>query len=237
MSIVENNNTSYIDSLFTGLFYSNSIVNTKYLNSDQKNNKMLYLQEMIKYNFIELLRTNKSILIENINNIRNYLLYHVDYSPLYDYGKEQNVFTLFDFLTMNLCDSFISLSLNITDTEDITVNELLLKNYKKIKDIPNIVGIKFIRNYNNKILKTKIDIKEKIRLDKKDGDLGNIKWNIHSLICMKDSSYYSIFLNNNKWYIFNNKFIPCIQPIDLSNKIISDKIKSEVMFAMYYYYY
>jgi len=62
-------NTCYIDSLLMALFYSESI-NEYILRTDVTTGTLLYMQEYIRINFIDQVRSNKSINEETMNTIR-----------------------------------------------------------------------------------------------------------------------------------------------------------------------
>lgn len=71
--IVENGfNTCYIDSLLMALFYKPSTYLDSLLHTDPKNLNCIYLQEIIKYKFVDQVRKNISIMSDIINEIRLY---------------------------------------------------------------------------------------------------------------------------------------------------------------------
>lgn len=259
MSIVENNNTSYIDSLLVGLFYSGSVIYSKLLESNQKDDRFGYLQEKIKYNFIEKLKKNISVSFENINNIRNYLVFYTNMKITKQYDSKESellcecdVSCLYDFLVRNLSDCPIidfpnisnerkqiyTININLDNFKNsITSINDLISDWKKenniirISNIPFVIGIKIDRSKKSPL----IDISEKIRLNNKSDDLGNIKWTIHSVICMSKMHYYTLFINVYKWYIFDNNNIPCIKEVNMSDTSLIKKIKSESVFIIYQY--
>jgi ubiquitin C-terminal hydrolase len=70
--VVENGiNTCYIDSLFVALFYKNSQID-KLLNIDPIDVSAIYLQELIKTKFVDIIRKNYIVTSDVINEIRNY---------------------------------------------------------------------------------------------------------------------------------------------------------------------
>jgi len=70
--IVENGyNTSYIDSLLVALFYKNSSVNDV-LENEPITPEVYYLQELIKFKFVNQIRKGYSIFSQSMNEIRNY---------------------------------------------------------------------------------------------------------------------------------------------------------------------
>lgn len=101
--IVENAiNTCYIDSLLIGLFYDESIID-RLLTSDIKDDLnaglIIYLQEFIKYNFVDNVRANKSVLREIMDTMRSLFL-EVGWNNYIqdDYMEQQDVNEFFTFL-------------------------------------------------------------------------------------------------------------------------------------------
>lgn len=71
--IVENGlNTCYIDSLLMSLFYKPSTYLDSLLHSEPKDPNTIYLQEIIKYKFVDQVRKNNSVLADIVNEIRIY---------------------------------------------------------------------------------------------------------------------------------------------------------------------
>ena len=66
-----------------------------------------------------------------------------------------------------------------------------------------------------------------------------IQWKIHSVICnegdnFESSHYYCIITDyNNNWFMFDDRKIPNLTEIDMSNDDIIDKIRKECMFITY----
>lgn len=72
--IVENGyNTSYIDSLLIALFYKNSSIND-ILENEPLIPEVYYLQELIKFKFVNQIKKGYSIFSQSINEIRNYCI-------------------------------------------------------------------------------------------------------------------------------------------------------------------
>lgn len=70
--IIENGyKTSYIDSLLIALFYKNSII-YDVLDNEPIIPEVYYLQELIKFKFVNQVRKGYSIFSQSINEIRNY---------------------------------------------------------------------------------------------------------------------------------------------------------------------
>lgn len=87
--VVENGyNTSYIDSLLIALFYRPTNIENL-LNHYSEDSEFNYIQDMIKYNFIDLVRRRYSIGSEILNEIRNYCV-------MCNWKYNENIIDLFD---------------------------------------------------------------------------------------------------------------------------------------------
>lgn len=153
---VENGiNTCYVDSVLMGLFYTPSNIYYNMLECDPKNDVFLYFQELLKYNFIDNVRKNKSITSDNINNIRNYMFFNINWlnNKYEELLEQQDVSEFYTFLVDNMSNNmhieikrktitegldsasdtgiiekipFIPLSLTkITDNKEISIKDLL----------------------------------------------------------------------------------------------------------------
>ena len=208
--IVENGTcTSYIDSLLVGLFYTPSCIYNKLLEDDPSDIKYMYLQDIIKYHFIDQLRKSKSVSANTMNYIRNYIFFNTNWLSNNVILKEQNIAELYTHLMKNTSNQYIEIKktdtlssteiipyikLEINGQTETSIKELLYNwlNEKtksinptiyRINNIPNIVPI-YINRFNNNIKnQSSVDIKEKIRLYNENDELGKVKWSIHSVIC------------------------------------------------------
>ena len=82
--IVENGyNTSYIDSLLIALFYKNSSI-IDVLENEPTIPEVYYLQELIKFKFVNQIKKGYSIFFQSINEIRNY-------SIIYGWNTKGNI--------------------------------------------------------------------------------------------------------------------------------------------------
>lgn len=116
--VVENGyNTCYIDSLLMALFYTPSNIYFSMLDQDPKNMNFLYLQEMIKTNFVEPVRNDISVISDTVNEIRNYSFingWKMDTPD--ELLDQQDVSEYYTFLLQNLNDQTI-------DVERVTITE------------------------------------------------------------------------------------------------------------------
>lgn len=105
------------------------------------------------------------------------------------------------------------------------------KKYKTIiiNSIPIIVVFSIKRNQKNK---TKIDIQKAIRL-KNTKESNYLLWGIHAVICKKENHYYSLIKHVDKWYLFNNKLIPSMIEVNMSDKTFVETIQTECVFIIY----
>lgn len=243
--IVENGyNTSYISTLLVGLFYTSSMIYNNILESNPDNHNFIYLQEMIKLNFINPLRKNISITRNIINEIRNYSFLNgwINDEPE-KILEQQSIIEYYLFIVKNmnqhhLGKEYIKLNLenNNNQTIKILLNKWLTTNDHIYQDIvPHFVTL-YLNRFEDDKYDTKVDINEKIRLNHK-----NHKWIIHSVICYTNDNinsghYYAILSHNNKWLMFDDLSIPSIREIDMSNKDLINKIKKECLLLIYKYY-
>ena len=128
--IIENAiNTCYIDSLLVSLFYKTSIIDSV-LNKDLKNATGLYLQEYIKERFVNLIRTNTSILQDDIEMIRT-ICSQLGWLNVDEYMNQQDVTEFYCFLM----DTF--------EIEKLTIQRRTLTD----TTISNLVGDKEVIPY------------------------------------------------------------------------------------------
>lgn len=258
-TIIENSyNTSYIIALLTSLFFKSTDLDN-ILNCIPDNNFCIYLQELIKQNFIHKIRKNISIYENEINEIRNIFNYinSIEISNLLD---NLNIKTFYKTLNFNFNNEFtmninkqnnlgsinnINLDyfeLNIPEGEDsINLSNLLsiyinsnirMNTYEYFfKKIPLLIPIYINRNEK----KTKINIMKYIKMDQINENFQkNLSWKILSIICKSDDdSYYSIINNDDDWLCIDQKNIPTINSIDLSDEDIVYKISTESVFIFY----
>ena len=92
----------------------------------------------------------------------------------------------------------------------------------------------YICFYFNRLEKNiNIDIMKNIKFFKNCNPTQNcIKYKIHGIVCKNDKTFYSVFYNN-KWIMFTENKIPSLEYVSMSDDEIIDKIKSEVVFAVY----
>ncbi len=297
-------NTSYISTLLVGLYISNSIISFKMLDCNPNDNKFILIQELIKNNFVEKLRTNNIIPSNVINEIRTTLLYfgYKKNNTIQNLFKEQDITELYTYLINNLSISnievkkitnldkkedfslfsqkellpYININLNINNPvnnmKDLLNNWFTNNNFvieteinennniysKKlsgkftyiISNIPYIIGIKINRLYleNNQLKKNNqlIDIQKKIKVFELDNQneikQSNRKWEIHSVICndsnnITEHNYYAVVnlssYNSNKWYLFDQRSIPCMKEVDIRDKQIMENIQKNCEFILY----
>jgi len=252
-------NTSYIDALFMGLFYTPSLIENIFLSNNPKVIDKIFLQEIIKDKFVDIIRNEKSVLIDTINEIRNILFMYgwLDYNTLCDH---QNINDFYKFIAdlfttqikiqkKNNKQNIVSIgepdnlySIDITldkHTDDMislkdTYDDWLNKSYNGdqniINNIPYILPFYINRNNN----KNKINIQKRIKLD--PDDINNIVDLVfHSAICEKDNHYYTLLQNCGKWFIYDNKTVPCLTEVKMNNKDIIDMIMTDVVMIFYIY--
>lgn len=118
-------NTSYIDSLFMGLFYSSSGIEYEFLNSNL-DPKYHYLQDIIKWKFLDTVRKGFSVTYDTINEIRNYMFQQCGWLNNTNHEKEE----LTDIYSQQNISKFYEFLLNI-------FNGTLIETQKEITDVKN----------------------------------------------------------------------------------------------------
>jgi len=215
-------NTSYISTLFTALFLNKTDMD-KLLYENVSNIHLFYLQEMIKRNFVEKIRNNRSIELSTIAEIRNLCI-------IFGWAKNDNPSKLYDindfyiFLLEQLKIKFLHFELCL---EPITVNTTS----KELIDIIDFNSVSkddlclsfHINRQNNR----KVDIMKSIKIiiDNKKN-----KFNINAIICFS-GCYYAIINIKEQWYYFDEKQIPSIRCINI--KMIKDKIMQDCIMLLY----
>lgn len=91
-------NTCYIDSLLISLFAFNSNINTL-LMKDPKDKNAIYLQEFIKFHFVEKVRSSISISFDTMNMIKE-LCFQIGWKnkDQYEIDSQQDVSEFYEFL-------------------------------------------------------------------------------------------------------------------------------------------
>lgn len=255
MIVEDGYNTSYISTLLIGLFYQNSNIYDILLEMNPDNIYFIYLQEIIKQNFIEQIKKNIYIQSNILNEIRNFIFLN-NFHNYSDILEEHNICDLWQYLQINLYNKpliinnmnvyYININLKSNKTiytvkdiinEWLVDNTIYLKNDFQGSSVPQIVPI-----YLNKENHIKIDINEKIKLS----NTIKFKWIIHSVICKNPitQKYYVLIrkdLTTNKkgniqWLLFDNNSIPSFKEVIFTNKDIVDKIMQDAFFLIYRYF-
>ena len=100
----------------------------------------------------------------------------------------------------------------------------------ELTNMPTYISFYFNRLNSN----IDIDLMRNIKFFKNCNPTQNcIKYKIHGIVCKNENNFYSVFYNNNKWIMFTENKIPSLEYISLSDDEIIDKIKSQVVFAIY----
>jgi hypothetical protein len=236
--IESDENTSHIDNLLISLFYPASIILNDMLITIPLEHKYMYLQELIHNNFINKIKAGYTIPLKTLYEIRNYfLLFGIkinDVINLYD-----NLLTVFNTNKIKY-EARYSLGNNFVNEiyNQSYITFLLTKNCRfkeminawmdkyKLRNIPHVFGFKIDRMNSKEI---EFDIQKKFKFIYK----GNVyKWAIQSVICESEcGDYYSIFINNSIWYLYNNKNMPAISKIDFKDNTYN--IKKDCTFLIY----
>ena len=131
---------------------------------------------------------------------------------------------------------------NLLDNWILNNNKIKEKNKNnldiiKITNFPKIIAIKINRNTKDKLNQIDLIINKKICLFNfsRNYDLEKIRWNISAIVCksINKNNYYSVFKKNNKWFLFNDLNIPCLEEMSMANNLITNKIKKESCLLFY----
>lgn len=246
--IVENDfGISYIDTLLIALFYKPSTYLENMLYTEPKNIIGVYLQEIIKNNFVDKVRKKISVLSDTILEILlcSINLNWVNYGTMFN-QQPINDFYVFLVNTFNCPqpdlanNKFPVIKFNIPYSDEISIKDLC-STLDPISNTPTFIGFYFDRLIEDNKIDTKIDIQKKIKLDHKQGHPNNYSvWKIHSIIChtgntYSDGHYYSLIFYDNKWLLYNNKVTPCIKECNIKDDIVSTEIKQNIIMAFYCY--
>jgi uncharacterized UBP type Zn finger protein len=137
---------------------------------------------------------------------------------------------------------------NIADTErevfkdgkKIIENVKVLNTYK-ITNVPGIVPFAINRfNFNNEMTQriyTKINIQKKIKIHT-GTEYDHFDWTFHSAIChrgdtIKSGHYYALIQNCNKWFIFDDLNIPCLNEVKMDDEDTINMVMRECVFVIY----
>jgi hypothetical protein len=216
--IVENAvNSCYIDSLLVALFFSRSVFENM-LTTDPKTPQVIYLQEYIRLNFVEYIRNNKSVLEDSINTIRDLC---TKCGWINDKLQQQHVHEFYTFLL----DQFNAPKIETknkqkcyTTWEDI--------NNKNIQNSPYILGIHLDKQLD------RVDIPKKIHPTAQVFPFYH-EWDFHAAICICNNHYYTLLVHEKQFLIFDDKKVPCLQLVDMSDTILIKRIKTESIFLIY----
>ena len=231
-------------------YYLQEIIKTNYIEPLRRHYtiKSDILNEIRNYILINGYLTNENI----INSIKSQSV-----NKLYDFLLEYLNGNKLEFEIMKIKDGILVdkdkdkiyktsiIKLDVNTNNDTSIKKLFLnwlnteilkeqEDYYcyNLKNIPSYVSFYINRNNNNIM----IDIMRNIKFfNNCDPTQNYIKYNIHSLICKDESNnYYSVLTTfNNKWIMLTENKIPSMEYIILDDDEINEKIKKEVVFAMY----
>jgi len=206
--------TSYITSLLTALFYKSNFNIESILNTFPDIPSGLYLQELIKDNFVELIRKNFSINNNNINEIRNYILIN-NYNLNNFTINQEDIGNFYKFLIDYLCGEYINFEIfKIIDNSSIVINKTIKLPYISINPTCNITIKQLFINWISKYIK-------------KNNTYSYRLINIPSYICFYINRFYNDGKKNN-YEVDIMKKIKFFNNSEYSQKFITWKIHSIV---------
>lgn len=151
-----------------------------------------------------------------------------------------------NYIQMNVCDdSDVKLliekwidSILLTSNESSNESTIATIAYYHFKELPILIPIYLHRfSVDNQFNNCMIDIKKRIKFYKNnDKSQLSASWILHSIICYSTigrGKYYTIFNDEQNWYLFSDDKIPSIIKIDIKDDIIGKKIKQECVLILY----
>lgn len=150
---------------------------------------------------------------------------------------------------------FISLDLS-QEIQENHINVMInnwINNKNNNTYMINIVNIPFILTLMINRFKNNMFNNNPVTIPKRIGNLINTMlpsqpiWSFHAAICCKGTTneniqqtilsvhYYTLIYDNDKYYIFDDKKIPCMNEISMKDKQIIEMIKKECFFLIYKY--
>jgi hypothetical protein len=246
-------NTNYISCLLVSMFLNKNILYNLLLEKNDISNDKLYFQELIKFILFSL-KSYRVINSDILNNFRNILgfnkflsntnfLLNNPIENLYEFLLKTFNCNKIEFLNINnnsSIENYYYLNIDVNSTYDNLKSQLLESfKYKILNNIPDFIGIKLNRNFNNNII---LDIQKKItfksiynfnNINIETGDNTKLIWNVFSIICYEPvlDLYYSFINISNNWFYFNQKELINIQIINI--KEYESQIKLQAYFLIY----
>lgn len=186
----------------------------------------IYLQEYVKNNILDMVKSDKSIVkccVKNIcskmgfkgDGLRGFYSFIVEHFQMDRLMIGEKEFDIID----TQCDC------------DTTIKKLLYewqKGGNYLSNKPKYIGI----GINRKGVRS-VDIQKKIKplndecVKMVDG------WHFYLVICKKKSHYYSIFVHDGVWIQYDDCHVPCMQKVEMNNREFVDMIKKECVFVVY----
>lgn len=211
--VIENGyKTSYITSLLSALFFKSNNNIENILNNNPDNPSAIYLQELIKDNFVEPIRKNFTINNSNINEIRNYIIinnYNLDNFTI----KQEDIGNFYKFIIDYLCGEYIEFEIfKIIDNSSITTDKNINLSYIPLNPTCNITIKQLFINWLNKYINKNNTFSYKLM-------------NIPSYLCFYINRFYNDGKRNN-YEVDIMKKIKFFNTSNSSQKFITWKIHS-----------
>lgn len=138
-----------------------------------------------------------------------------------------------------LYDNISDLKRNTSENSEKQEQFVKGLNIYNIINTPQIIALS-INRFNNKGIRIETDviIQKKIIPSIKKQYINKYEWVFHAAVChrglsSKSGHYYSLVTSNNKWFIFDDLQVPCLQEVSMNDKYITDLIKKECVFLLY----
>lgn len=150
--VEEGYKTCYIDSLLAGLFYKNNQNLDILLNELPETSSAIYLQELIKENFVDPIRKHFSISKSNINEIKNYILINLKIENI-DIFSQQDIGKFYKYLINLLGGDTLQFEIfELVENNIKTINTALNLSYISLNPIQNTTIKELFINWLNKYI-------------------------------------------------------------------------------------
>lgn len=213
------------------------------LNNGWKTFEELYNQQNIKefYTFLinklegDFIEIQKKTISESTDNIYD-TVEKIPYIPLSFPKMENNI----ELTNIKLKDMLFNwMHDNVSSVQLLNGKEINVFHSYDIVNIPTYIGLSIDRFQDNVKNNIQVDIQKKLRIYKNiSPNNASYEWEFHSAIChvgdsLNKGHYYSLLADDHKWYIFDNKQIPCITEVKMDNINVTNKIRQECIFVIY----
>lgn len=243
MFVVEHLDNAAIDNIIVSLFYREYNYNDLLNNNLVSNDYVIYLQEFIKEDILNRMNNNVSIRKKIIMRLKEILLYCdpdilLDDDICYFYDRfirllggvllNVNSTTVYNSYNNNNINRELSYINGLNgDKTNIIINKWLNLDYIDNGNMKLLCKNTILNYPNYFVIKVNngCDITKNIIIN------GN-KWLFRSAICYSDY-YFCLLFDGKKYILYDNRRVPCMSDILISDDLVINKIKKHVVLLIY----